>query len=97
MKAYSWPGNLIQFKRILMQLVRTSSSVYIQKEAVDRILFEEKLNYPQGIESLDLTKTLDEINYDIARAVTERVGNQAKAAQQLGICRTTVWRILNRK
>ncbi|MBQ7063388.1 MAG: PrpR N-terminal domain-containing protein [Firmicutes bacterium] len=97
MKAYSWPGNLIQFKRILMQLVRTSSSVYIQKEAVDRILFEEKLNYPQGIESLDLTKTLDEINYDIARAVTERVGNQAKAAQQLGICRTTLWRILNRK
>ena len=96
MKNYGWPGNLIQFKHVMKQLVQTTDTPYIQKEAVDALLNEEKKAHPETTLELDLTRTLEEINCEIARAVMDKVGNQTKAAKQLGICRTTLWRMLNR-
>ncbi len=96
-KEYDWPGNLVQFKRVLMQLVQASTMPYIRKDDVLTVLSGEPQYHQEGgKESLDLTKTLDEINYEIAKRVVAEIGNQSRAAEQLGICRTTLWRILNR-
>ena len=46
---------------------------------------------------LDLNRTLDEINQDVAlRVVEETGGNQTAAAKRLGISRTTLWRLLRK-
>ena len=44
---------------------------------------------------LDLGRSLEEINQDVARRVLEETGgNQTAAAKRLGISRTTLWRLL---
>ena len=44
---------------------------------------------------LDLGRTLEEINQDVAlRVLEETEGNQTAAAKRLGISRTTLWRLL---
>lgn len=96
LQSYDWPGNLAQFKRILMQLVQSSASPYIQADAVEKLLSTEEHKEKSGLERLNLSKPLCELNYDIVRMVLEKCGgNQTQAAKQLGICRTTLWRMMN--
>ena len=46
---------------------------------------------------LDLGRTLEEINQDVAlRVLEETGGNQTAAAKRLGISRTTFWRLLKK-
>ena len=46
---------------------------------------------------LDLGRTLEEINQDVAlRVLEETGGNQTAAAKRLGISRTTLWRLLKK-
>ena len=46
---------------------------------------------------LDLNRTLDEIDQDVAQRVVEETGgNQTAAAKRLGISRTTLWRLLQK-
>ncbi len=43
----------------------------------------------------DRIKTIDELNKDYAEKVLDLVGgNKSKAAERLGISRTSLWRIL---
>ena len=47
--------------------------------------------------SLNLNRTLEEINLDIlCRVLAEEGGNQSAAAKRLGISRTTLWRMLQK-
>ena len=47
---------------------------------------------------ISLRGTLEEINGQIVRRVLEECGgNQTQAAKRLGICRTTLWRMLNKR
>ena len=49
-------------------------------------------------ETLDLTSTLDDINYQIIQIVLkEEHGNKEKTSQRLGISRSTLWRILKNR
>ena len=44
---------------------------------------------------LDLLRPLKDVERDVVRLVVKRYdGNQTKAAQTLGISRTTIWRML---
>lgn len=92
--AYSWPGNLTQFKRIIKELVISSETSYISLGALQKALWSEEDSDLSGYR-LDLTKTLDQITRDIALTVLkEEGGNKTKAAKRLGIARNTLWRIL---
>lgn len=97
---YQWPGNLTQFKRVITQLMTCSVSPYIQEEIVRKLLEAENANLTSASalsSVLNLNKTLDEIEKDIAKAVlAESKGNQSQAAAKLGICRTTLWRMINK-
>ena len=47
---------------------------------------------------LDINRTLEEINQDIAlRVIQETGGNQTAAAKRLGISRTTLWRLVKKQ
>lgn len=99
-KQYQWPGNLTQFKRVITQLVICSASPYIQEELVQKTLDTENANLTSASalsSILNLDKTLNEIERDVVKAVlAESGGNQSQAAIKLGICRTTLWRIINK-
>lgn len=96
---YEWPYNYTQFKRILSELTAITTTPYILEETTAQLLEQERnVSPPAGagtLGSLDLNRTLDEINQTIIRAVlAETGGNQSAAAKRLGISRTTLWRLL---
>lgn len=95
---YSWPGNLTQFKRVIFRLVELTSSSYIHESLVQQVLDEETKDpsLPLPLDYLiDSEKTLHEMQIYIAKAVLEKTGgNRTKAAEILGISRTTLWRML---
>lgn len=99
MEAYQWPGNLSQFSRIIAQLIQSASSPYIQEESVKQALAAETSSSASSslADVINLDRTLYDIEKDIAKAVLEKTGgNQSQAAARLGICRTTLWRMLNK-
>ena len=97
---YPWPGNYIQFKRVLSQLCIVSRDHTIRAADVRSILSLERPVYQHGDSQpmdgeLDLEQPLSRIEHDIVDIVVRRNGgNQSAAARQLGISRTTLWRIL---
>ncbi|MEM5780043.1 MAG: PrpR N-terminal domain-containing protein [Lawsonibacter sp.] len=102
LQAFEWPHNYTQFQRILKELSLMSEGTYITAQEVGQILKRERTvgTFHAGAEDagapLNLNRTLEQINREIARRVlAEENGNQSKTAQRLGIGRTTLWRMLN--
>jgi transcriptional regulator with PAS, ATPase and Fis domain len=96
---YPWPGNYIQFKRVLSQLCIVSRDHTIRAADVRSFLSLERPVYQHGDSQpmdgeLDLEQPLSRIEHDIVDIVVRRNGgNQSAAARQLGISRTTLWRM----
>lgn len=96
---YDWPDNYNQFKRILTELVTLTTTPYIKADTTAKILKREKLHSAPASQEcpFDLTKTLEEINLEIAQKVlAEENGHQAATAKRLGISRSTLWRMLQK-
>ena len=97
---YSWPGNYIQFKRVLSQLCIISRDYTIRSADVRGLLALERPVYPDSPSSesdfgINLDRSLSQIERDIIETVIDRHGgNQSAAARQLGISRTTLWRMM---
>lgn len=90
----NWINNIDQFKRVIEELIILTDTFYINAETVRKVLSYEIL--PKSytyIHSLDLNKSLDEINKDIINLIlNEENFSQSKVATRLGISRSTVWR-----
>ena len=88
---YSFPGNVRELENIIERALILEKSSLITPESL-----------PQGlqlfhIETLlpDKIKSIDELNKEYAAKVVEMFGgNKSKAAELLGISRTSLWRIL---
>lgn len=96
---FHWEHNLDQLKRVIRELVVTTSASYITTESVAKILKKESpvqtLTETPGSAVINLGQSLNDINYDILRIVlTEENMNQGKAAERLGISRSTLWRMV---
>ena len=92
---YDWPCNYIQLKRVLDELTAITDTSYISRLDTSRLLDEEKHAFgaEKGADSIDLDRTLYEINRDIInRELVRMKGNQSAVAKKLGISRTTLWR-----
>ena len=103
LQSFQWPHNYTQFRRVIGDLAVTAPGSLITADNVRQILRKERhvgAFVPHAENSavpLDLNRTLDEINQDVAlRVVEETGGNQTAAAQRLGISRTTLWRLLRK-
>lgn len=97
---YDWPGNYDQFKRILKDLVASLDTHYIQKSSVEAALSKEKVVFDAetAIDMHNLSgKTLEEIEaMAVAQAMADHQNNQSEAARQLGIARSSLWRMLKK-
>ncbi|MBR0138275.1 MAG: PrpR N-terminal domain-containing protein [Erysipelotrichaceae bacterium] len=97
LSSYSWPGNYTQFERILSQLCLLSKDHMIHGDDVSGLLRMESGSEQSQLTSTDtinLKRSLDQIEKEIiATVIRENNGNQSAAAKQLGISRTTLWRI----
>ena len=103
LQSFQWPHNYTQFRRVIGDLAVTAPGSLITPDNVRQILRKERhvgAFVPHAENSavpLDLNRTLDEINQDVAlRVVEETGGNQTAAAKRLGISRTTLWRLLRK-
>ena len=103
LQSFQWPHNYTQFRRVIGDLAVTAPGSLITADNVRQILRKERhvgAFVPHAENSavpLDLNRTLDEINQDVAlRVVEETGGNQTAAAKRLGISRTTLWRLLRK-
>lgn len=91
---FQWSNNIDQLKRVMEELIILTDSYYINAETVQKVLANEHTpNFHHALNSIDLNKSLDEINRDIINQVlSEENYNQSKAAERLGISRSTLWR-----
>jgi len=95
LKAYMWPGNTIQFKNVIEELVVLCKSDYIELEDVEQILSEKSSRENLEVDVIELKGTLEEIEKNIIQKILEKEDmNQSQAARRLGISRSTLWRKL---
>ena len=101
MTEYCWPGNYDQFCRVLNELVLRTTTPYISEATVREQLKRECTFYPDAApqtHALPVDLTLEEIEQiAVQQALQAENGNQKRAAERLGISRTTLWRMLQRE
>ena len=97
---HDWPGNYSQFKNVLQELAVLSAGPYITTQDTAELLARERRIHRRSLASQDgfafAGQTLDEIVRTVAQqALNANGGNQSLTARQLGISRTTLWRMLS--
>lgn len=91
--SYNWPGNLEQFRQVVSNAVLQERGSYICKGVVASLL--SVYNQAQWGRKRYGGQTLQEIEQEIVIATLQDMNmNQSQAAKQLGISRTTLWRLL---
>ena len=98
MKNFVWEGNMDQLQRVIQELMLITGSSYISYEDTMHLLSQEGALWTSSEKEgfhFNLDQTLEDINYDIIRQVLrEENDNHTRAADRLGISRSTLWRIL---
>ena len=97
---YDWPGNYTQFRHVLHELAVVTNGLYISNVDVGDLLAHERRQYrlptDSSVPASFKGMTLAEINQHIVQsALVQNNGNQSLTARQLGISRTTLWRMLS--
>jgi transcriptional regulator with PAS, ATPase and Fis domain len=88
---YSFPGNVRELENIIERAIILEKTTLIAPESLPQSLtmFQIETREPSQV------LTIDELNKDYAEKVLETVGgNRSKAAELLGISRTSLWRLL---
>ncbi|MDQ0339668.1 transcriptional regulator with PAS, ATPase and Fis domain [Caldalkalibacillus uzonensis] len=92
---HSWPGNLSELSDVIAKAVHSATGEYIDQN--DLVPHLQAIDHCGDLEKvpIDLNKPLAEIEKDIiTRVLQEENMNQTRAAQRLGINRSTLWRKL---
>ena len=88
---YSFPGNVRELENIIERAIILEKGPLITPESLPEGI---KIFHIETIEAGPV-KTLEEVSKEYARKVVEMFGgNKTKAAELLGISRTSLWRIL---
>ncbi len=88
---YSFPGNVRELENIIERAIMLEKSPSIAPESLPQTI---KMFHIETLEP-DKIKTIEELNKEYAERVLELYGgNKSKAAEVLGISRTSLWRIL---
>lgn len=93
LQAHPWPRNWTELDSVLAAAMKLSKSPWITSRNIRSCIEPQKNTMPQEYCRYD--KPFEEIKKDIFRQVyREENYNQKKAAERLGISRTTLWRVL---
>lgn len=100
LQGFRWEQNLTQLRKILTALVQVTTTPHIRTEDVRAILRTESrhtvISTPANT-SININQPLEDIIFDVINLVLSQENmTQTKAAKQLGICRTTLWKYLKR-
>jgi two-component system response regulator HydG len=88
---YSFPGNVRELENIIERAIILEKGLLITPESLPQTI---KMFQIETIEP-DRVKTIEELNKEYAGKVLDLLGgNKSKAAEVLGISRTSLWRIL---
>ncbi|HEX9020548.1 MAG TPA: sigma-54 dependent transcriptional regulator [Nitrospirota bacterium] len=88
---YSYPGNVRELENIIERAIILEKGQMITPESLPQTI---KMFQIDTIEP-DSVKTIEELNKEYAEKVLDLFGgNKSKAAEVLGISRTSLWRIL---
>jgi len=88
---YSFPGNVRELENIIERAIILEKGPLITPESLPQTI---KMFQIETIEP-DRVKTIEELNKEYAEKVLDMLGgNKSKAAEVLGISRTSLWRIL---
>ena len=107
MYQYDWPGNTRELQNIMERLVILTDSNYISADLITESLMISSPDYItvspspsfqyENIYEQELTLKTDlDSQTAILKALAAAGGNKKKAAQILGISRTTLWRRLKK-
>ncbi len=97
LEEHHWEYGIAQFQTVLKQLAISSNGQYITARNVETLLSSLSLadDSPRTGSVLNLNQTLSEITKDVVSIVLKEENmNQTKAAQRLGISRSTLWKRL---
>lgn len=88
LKTYTWPGNIRELKNFCERLAVLTPSHKIEASLVQELFFNDipQNSLPPSSNTLDVTTILN--------ALESTGGNKTKAAELLGINRSTLWRYL---
>ena len=99
--AYSWPRNYAQLREVAERLLILGGDAPVSKENANAVLAQENVirsgvfSSPALETDLYILRPLADTERDIAQLVVDHLGgNKTKAADVLGISRTTLWRLL---
>lgn len=101
LNAYRWPRNYTQVREVAERLLIVSEGAEITAELVQEVLAQENVirsgvfSSPALETDLYILRPLADTERDIAQLVCDHLGgNRTRAAEVLGISRTTLWRLL---
>ncbi len=94
LQSYGFPGNVRELENIIERAVILEKTPTIHPESLPQSL---KL-FDVGTIDPNRVRTIDELNREYAEKILDFVDhNRSKAAELLGISRTSLWRILKRQ
>jgi PAS domain S-box-containing protein len=94
---YNWPGNVRELENAVEHAYIRSKTGKIDVESLPLSITGMPLKSRQSIKVQDIPETMDDIQrHYIAELLTKYNGNKTRVAKNLGISRTTLWRMLKR-
>jgi len=92
LRCYPWPGNVRELRNVIESLLLTKSNTAVTLDDLPRELFEQNTTTSVAAENMPVRGLEATERQAIEKAIEDNRGNLTRAAKQLGISRSTMYR-----